>query len=246
MFKSSLINFLSKNQFTQINPKAILFDMDGVLFNSMPNHAIAWQKACKEKGLTISEEQVYMNEGRTGKSMINMLYQKQLQREASQQEINTIYQLKTEIFNSLPEAEAMPGALELIIQIEAFGLTPMVVTGSGQKTLLERLNKSYPNVFDQNHIVSAYDVKYGKPHPEPYLKALDKIQLKPNEAIVVENAPLGVQSAVAATIFTVALNTGPLKDTVLLDQGADLLFRSMEEFNKEWKTLYQACIESLR
>ena len=64
--------------------------------------------------------------------------------------------------------------------------------------------------------------------------ALQKGNLQPNEAIVVENAPLGVEAAVAAGIFTVAVNTGPLDNKVLLDAGANILFDSMQEFESSW------------
>ena len=84
---------------------------------------------------------------------------------------------------------------------------------------------------------SAFDIKFGKPNPDPYLMALEKGGLKPNEAIVIENAPLGVQAGVAAGIFTIAVNTGPLPDQVLLDAGANLLFHSMPEFNEAWEEL---------
>lgn len=65
-------------------------------------------------------------------------------------------------------------------------------------------------MFRRELMVTAFDVKYGKPHPEPYLMALQKGGLAPNEAIVVENAPMGVQAGAAAGIFTVAVNTGPI------------------------------------
>ncbi len=89
-------------------------------------------------------------------------------------------------------------------------------------------------------MVTAFDVKYGKPNPEPYLMALKKGGFKPNEALVIENAPLGVQAGVAAGIFTIAVNTGPLHDNVLLNEGANLLFHSMPDFNKNWETLQSA------
>jgi beta-phosphoglucomutase-like phosphatase (HAD superfamily) len=54
----------------------------------------------------------------------------------------------------------------------------------------------------------------------------------------VENAPLGVEAAHAAGIFTVAVNTGPLDDKVLTDSGADLLFESMPSFNENWDFLF--------
>ena len=88
-------------------------------------------------------------------------------------------------------------------------------------------------------MVTAFDVKYGKPHPEPYLMGLQKAHAKPNETFVVENAPMGVEAAVAANIFTIAENTGPLPDQVLLDAGADLLYPDMENLAKDWKQIIE-------
>jgi beta-phosphoglucomutase-like phosphatase (HAD superfamily) len=116
----------------------------------------------------------------------------------------------------------------------------MIVTGSGQKSLLGRLEENYPGLFKQELTVTAFDVKIGKPHPEPYLMGLKKGHLKPEEAIVVENAPLGIQSSVAAGIFTVALNTGELEDEVLWEAGANILFPSMKAFCDSWKELLKA------
>ena len=71
-------------------------------------------------------------------------------------------------------------------------------------------------------------------------RKIEWLRVKANEAIVVENAPLGVRAGVAAGIFTVAVNTGPLPDKVLLDEGANYLFHSMSDFSKNWKDFYQA------
>ena len=70
--------------------------------------------------------------------------------------------------------------------------------------------------------------------PEPYLKGLEKGGLKPNEAIVVENAPLGVKAGVAARIFTVAVNTGPLPPEMLSEAGAGIVFPSMQALADAW------------
>ena len=134
----------------------------------------------------------------------------------------------------------MPGAYEILQKIKSEGLTPMVVTGSGQLSLLDKLNHNFPGIFKQELMVTAFDVKYGKPNPEPYLMALQKAGIQENEAIVVENDPLGVHAGVAAEIFTIAVNTGPLPDAALLDEGANLLFHSMQEFNERWEEIYQA------
>ena len=67
--------------------KAVLFDMDGVLFNSMPYHSEAWHNVMKSHGLTLSREEAYMHEGRTGAATINIVFQRELGREATQEEI---------------------------------------------------------------------------------------------------------------------------------------------------------------
>lgn len=214
--------------------KAVLFDMDGVLFDSMPYHSEAWHKVMKSHGLTLSREEAYMHEGRTGASTINIVFQRELGREATQEEIESIYQEKSVLLNSYPEAKPMPGAWELLQKVKKDGLIPMVVTGSGQLSLLERLEHHYPGMFHKELMVTAFDVKYGKPNPEPYLMALKKGGIKADEAVVVENAPLGVEAGHNAGIFTIAVNTGPLNGQVLLDAGADLLFPSMQALNDTW------------
>ena len=214
--------------------KAVLFDMDGVLFDSMPYHSEAWHTVMKSHGLTLSREEAYMHEGRTGASTINIVFQRELGREATQEEIESIYQEKSVLFNSYPEAKRMPGAWELLQKVKKDGLIPMVVTGSGQLSLLERLEHHYPGMFHKELMVTAFDVKYGKPNPEPYLMALKKGGIKADEAAVVENAPLGVEAGHNAGIFTIAVNTGPLNGQVLLDAGADLLFPSMQALNDTW------------
>ena len=214
--------------------KAVLFDMDGVLFDSMPYHSEAWHKVMKSHGLTLSREEAYMHEGRTGASTINIVFQRELGREATQEEIERIYQEKSVLFNSYPEAKRMPGAWELLQKVKKDGLIPMVVTGSGQLSLLERLEHNFPGMFHKELMVTAFDVKYGKPNPEPYLMALKKGGLTAEEAVVVENAPLGVEAGHNAGIFTIAVNTGPLDGQVLLDAGADLLFPSIQALHDTW------------
>jgi beta-phosphoglucomutase-like phosphatase (HAD superfamily) len=116
----------------------------------------------------------------------------------------------------------------------------LLVTGSGTTTLLQQLNEFYPDVFVPERMVTGFDVKKGKPDPEPYLMGLAKgsamlgRELRADECLVVENAPLGVRAAVAAHIPTIAVNTGPLPDHVLLDEGAKWLFPSMQALCDVW------------
>ena len=217
-------SFLNVASLPQKNVRAILFDMDGVLFDSMKNHAEAWVRAMKENNLIMSREDVYMNEGRTGEGTIDIFAREQWGREATDEEKEYIYKVKSDIFNTLPHVEPIEGALELLQAVKGMGIERVIVTGSGQKSLLERLEKNFPGIFKAELMVTAFDVKHGKPHPEPYLMGLEKAGISAEEAMVVENAPLGVQSAKGAGIFTIAVNTGPLPDKVLYDAGADIVF----------------------
>nr|WP_321380052.1 HAD-IA family hydrolase [uncultured Bacteroides sp.] len=237
MFQTAISRYLETHKHPSLSLKAVLFDMDGVLYNSMPYHAESWHKIMEERGLHLSKEEAYLHEGRTGSGTINIVCQRQFGRNATEKEIKEIYKAKTEAFNSFPLALPMEGATDVLTKVKRDGLFPMIVTGSGQASLLGRLNKNFPGVFKPELMVTAFDVKYGKPNPEPYLMALNKGNLKANEAIVVENAPLGVQAAAAAGIFTVAVNTGPLDDNILLDAGANILFPSMRALCDSWENL---------
>lgn len=216
-------SFLNEIKISEKKTKALLFDMDGILFDSMKNHADAWVLAMKENNLVMSREDVYMNEGRTGEGTIDIFAQAQWGRGATKEEMEYIYKVKSDIFNTLPRVEPIPGAIEVLQLVKSMDLMRVIVTGSGQRSLLERLENNFPGIFKAELMVTAFDVQHGKPHPEPYLMGLEKASVSAQEAIVVENAPLGIESAKAAGIFTIAVNTGPLNDNVLYDAGADIV-----------------------
>lgn len=227
----------AKAQGLPLRLRAVLFDMDGVLYNSMPYHASAWHRAMAQFGYDLPEEEVYMHEGRTGTSTVNLVSRREHGVEVSDERVEEIYKVKSKFFNEFPPAEPMPGALSLLRQLKEQGLKILIVTGSGQRSLLDKLNVDYPDIFRRELMVTAFDVKRGKPDPEPYLMGLQKGKLHPDECIVVENAPLGVRAAKAAGIFTIAVNTGPLPDEALLSEGADLLFPSMQALSNAWSEL---------
>lgn len=219
--------YLAKTNQRIFRPKAVLFDMDGVLYDSMRFHAHAWKEVADKYHLKAEESDFYLYEGRTGASTLDILYQRTFGRNATEEEIHCLYEEKSALFRAYNDGEAMPGAAEVLAKVKAAGLQRIVVTGSGQRSLIDKLEHTYPGIFEREKMVTAFDVKYGKPHPEPYLIGLQKAGVEANEAIVVENAPLGVQAGVAAGIFTIGVNTGPLADRVLREAGANLLFPSV-------------------
>lgn len=226
--------------------KAVLFDMDGVLYDSMPSHARAWQETFLSRDIPCTYEEFYLHEGRPGFSTINLVFQRTFNRDASQEEIQEIYKQKSDLFKQYDKQVVMPGIQELLAKVKACGLQMQIVTGSGQASLLENLNKHFPGYFTKELMVTAYDVKHGKPHPEPYLQGLKKGGILPHEAIVVENAPMGVESSVAAGIYTVAVNTGPMPSTVLSDAGANSLYPSMQAFADDWEAFFERMNENFK
>lgn len=213
--------------------KAVLFDMDGVIYDSMPAHIRAWSEVAANHNLVHDPQNFYLWEGRTGDSTINILYQDTHGHDATHDEQKAIYAEKADLFAVYNNGRIMTGIREVLAQARTLNLDTLIVTGSGQLCLIDKLNSDFPGYFTKEKTVTSFDVQIGKPHPEPYLMGLRKAGAEASEAIVIENAPMGVQSARAAGIFTIAVNTGPLPDQVLLDAGADLLFRNMTELAAE-------------
>ncbi|MDR2919431.1 MAG: HAD hydrolase-like protein [Tannerella sp.] len=236
--QQALTDYLKKNSYQRLDLKAILFDMDGVLYDSMPNHASSWAKVMQSHGLNMTEEEAYYHEGRTGDDTINIISQREGMNIGTEERKN-IYQEKVNAFGNCPAVIPITGSAEILQKVKDKNLFAMLVTGSGQPSLLDRLNNDFPNTFVRERMVTSFDVSKGKPNPEPYLTALDKGGLQKWEALVVENAPLGVEAAHTAGLFTIAVNTGPLPDSCLLDAGANLLFPSMTALCEAWDTIFQ-------
>jgi HAD superfamily hydrolase (TIGR01509 family) len=232
--------YLEKHGFGQFSPKAVLFDMDGVIYNSMPNHAVSWHQAMKDYGLDMPPEGAYQYEGMRGVETIKLLARQQWQRELTEDEASEMYAHKSALFAERVKthpAVIMPGIKELMRQIKSDGLKICVVTGSGQHTLLDKLLGDFNGLLTEQLIVTAFDVKHGKPDPEPYTIGMRKCNVQPWESFVIENAPLGVRAAVAAQCFTIAVNTGPLPDDILSQEGANLIFPSMTALSDTWSQL---------
>ena len=201
------------------------------MFDSMPNHAIAWEEVMKNHQLPFTAYDCYLNEGRTGESVIREAMWKARNRDATSDEITTIYAEKSAYFNMLEQkvggTPTIPGVAEVLRYVEACGDQIWVVTGSGMRSLLDNLNTVLPAVFQRDRMITAFDVVHGKPDPEPYLKAWERSGLTKEQCVVVENAPLGIRSGKAAGLTVYAVNTGVLTKDDLAQ--ADQVFDTMAE-----------------
>lgn len=223
-------SYLLRNNYLKLTPIAALIDMDGTLYDSMPSHARAWQTMMSEIGVDIAIDDFFRYEGRTGKSTINILFNKAFGRDASDEEVAALYRRKTELFAAMPPVKPMPGAEQMLSFLRSTGVKRVLVTGSGQRSLINRLEADYPGAFSPDMIITGADVSKGKPDPEPYLAAMALAGVHPWESIVIENAPLGIEAGHRSKAFTIGVNTGPIPVQELWDAGADIVFPSMQEF----------------
>lgn len=218
---------MNNPQFPQ-RPAAFLFDMDGTLYDSMPNHARAWYEMIREQGIEARPEEFFLYEGATGAYTVNLLYQRAYGHDATPEEVQRLYERKAEIFRRLPEPQVMPGAQELIGFIQSLPWHPVtvLVTGSAQGSLLGRLDHDFPGAFPAERRVTALNVSRGKPFPEPFLRGAELAGVAPAECVAIDNAPLGVLSASRAGCYTVAVRTGPIPAAELSGAGADMVFEN--------------------
>ena len=138
--RGAIEKYLAKHGVESFELKTVMFDMDGVLFDSMKNHATSWHKTMTHFGFTFPLEEAYMHEGRTGSGTINIVSMRERGRLATDAEVQEIYRYKSTLFEQCPKPEPMAGAYELLKKVKESGLLPMVVTGSGQKEMLKRIH----------------------------------------------------------------------------------------------------------
>lgn len=210
--------------------RAALIDMDGVLYDSMPGHTLAWRKMMLEFGMDLPRDEFYLYEGMTGPATIGMLMQRELGHGCTAGEADRMYAVKSRYFKEMGPAPAMPGADRMLGVLGRAGLRRVLVTGSGQASLIDALARDYPGVFEDGYRVTGRDVEHGKPAPDPYLKGASLAGVSPEQCLVVENAPLGVRAGKAAGCFTVAVMTGPIPRAEFEKEHADMIFNSMPEF----------------
>ena len=120
--KEIISKYLKDHGFGEFNPKAVLFDMDGVLYNSMPNHAVAWQESMKQFDIHMTAADAYATEGARGIDTIQMMVKKQKGIDITLDEAQKMYDVKTDIFHSMPTAEIFPGVKEIMQKIKEAGM----------------------------------------------------------------------------------------------------------------------------
>ena len=204
--------------------EAVLFDLDGVLLDSMPYHCKAWQQVFARLGVDIQPEEIYSREGTRTAELARALV-KDHGLELDEEAILHLIDEKSKVYNAISRAELMPGAVDLLEKLKRRGLLTAIVTSTFRENLEKILPPEFLRQFEA--IVTGEDVSIGKPHPRPYLLAAERLEKEPARCVAVENAPLGVKSAHAAGMPCVAITSTQSADKL---READWIFADLREF----------------
>ncbi len=184
--------------------RLICFDYDGVIVDSMSFHARAWQKIFAGYGIHIKEEDIYLQEGRPTRDVVRYLFEKHA-RPIDEKTATEIAREKEKRYISSHKATLFPEAVQLIHSLRQAPVALALVTGSPLRSVTAVLPDELLQAFDA--VVTADDVEHGKPAPDPYLAAAERLRLAPEHGLVIENAPLGIRAARAAGMRVAAITT---------------------------------------
>lgn len=215
------------------NVQAVIFDMDGVITHTMPCHYRAWKKVLSKERIPVRRRDVYLREGQAGVAFVHEIYQ-QYQRPITPTRAMALLRAKEKLFQETVHPRYVSGSRTFLRDLKKAGLLLGLVTGTARHELASLLPKEIQELFST--IITGSDVKRGKPHPEPYLKALRTLKISSSEAVVIENAPFGIRSAKAAGLACLALETS-LPAAYL--QEADYVFSSIRHLRTEVQFITQ-------
>ena len=182
--------------------KAVLFDFDGVIADTMDDNYSAWQKAFMHYNTQITKKEYFLLEGLPVLEVAKTLSQRHGLENVDFQKIKELkgkYYAAEHSFRLYPE---IPGILE---DLRNKDLRTALVSASTRERLELTLKPDFLRAFES--VVSGDDTRLGKPSPAPYLKAMTDLNVNALDCVVVENAPLGITAAKSAGAYCVALTT---------------------------------------
>ena len=203
--------------------KAVIWDMDGVIVDTAQYHLKGWQIVFRKRGVSYTEEDFRRNTGKRSDTIIKSV----LGRKIEQGEIMAIIQEKDENFRQLmgQNIRPFPGVIKLITSLKKHDFK-IAIASSAPMENIQLITQSLKihNRFDA--IISGWEVTKGKPDPQTFLLAAEKLGVEAENCIVIEDAISGVTASKRAGMCCLAVtNTTPRKDL----READLVIDTLEE-----------------
>lgn len=204
--------------------RGVLFDLDGVIVDTLHYHYLAWKHMFeKYGGVPVSEQTVLLHEGRNSREILPILMEETGVTISESQQAAFIEE-KRDYYRSIVKVARYPGALETIDELRRRGFKVALVTACALKNMQHSLNSEQQTHFD--FIITGDEVPRAKPFPDPYLTAARQLGLNPEECVVVENAPLGIEAARNARMPCVAIETTLGKEYLT---SADVILNNITE-----------------
>jgi len=181
--------------------KAFLFDFDGVLARTMEDNYLAWANTFAQFGMALTRDDYFPLEGRNPKNVARIL----LKHFGKSEDLaDSLSRLKDTYYLAHHSFQLYSGAESLLRELKETASLALV-TGAGRQRLEGSVPDNFLAQFDA--IVTGEADREDKPSPQPYLEAAKKLGLEPSSCLVIENAPLGVESAKKAGMDCVAITS---------------------------------------
>jgi len=173
--------------------KAYIFDCDGTIADTMPLHFQAWTRALEELGGSFPEELFYSWGGKPTYVIIEQLNEKF----GTALDPVPSAELKESYFEALiPEVLPIEPVVALVKQFH--GTAPMAVASGGHREIVIKTLEALKLMPYFETIVGMEDVERGKPAPDPFLEAARRLGVNPEDCLVFEDSPTGIEAARAA------------------------------------------------
>lgn len=207
----------------------VLFDMDGVLVASGPAHAASWRAVARKHGLQITDEQFHATFGRPSRDIIRILWERDLNHD----DVREIDAQKEAIYRDLITG-MVPltiGARECLQSLHDAGMKLAVATSGPRENLDLVLREGRLEPWFAA-TVAGFDVPNGKPAPDCFLLAAERIGIPARQCVVVEDAPVGIEAATAAGMKSIGL-VGTHNELKLSAAGAAKVVQRLAEITPE-------------
>lgn len=212
-----------KNKKPESNARAVIWDMDGVIINSAPYHLAAWQEVFKKRGHKFTEDDFRNTFGQRNDTIIGSV----LGKEATKEEIEAIGREKEASFRLKirEKLRPLPGVVALIQALAQKGFR-MAIASSAPRENIELIMSALGIRRFFQAVISDQDVTKGKPEPQGFLLAAEKLGTNQENCIVIEDAIAGVTAARRAGMHCLAVTGSHPRESL---KEADLVVDSLEE-----------------
>jgi len=202
--------------------KAVLWDLDGVLVDTAPFHFQAWQELFQSLGKGFADVDFRRTFGLRNDAIL-----RDILGELTAAEVERLAQRKEELYRDKVEGRvtAIPGAIDLLRRLQRRGSKIAIVSSTPRENVRVVLRSlGLEGAFEA--VVAEEDAPKGKPDPQGFLLAAEKLGVEAGECVVIEDAPGGVEAAKRAGMRCIGLATSRPREALA---GADLVVDSLEE-----------------